>query len=259
MITILGIILLIVPGLINVFIAKKEEQKYKKLKIFSMCIVMALGVVIIILDRSIPEEIGALKPTYKKNDPEWVNKNGLGADVSKQIIRIGGAFVNALYPLGRYVPIALANDIDGLMIYATITSSDGKVVAKIIKNKWQTNPNNYFRKFSDESSIEIIDEYDIPILQIEYIDYNTVKIGGVFRSEKSFVSDYDNDFPPYNTRIIFSLTGESANSIYIIGEGGAYSNVIDMELQDVISKSREIIKPWFDYSDPSNPSKRLPK
>lgn len=238
----------------------KEKSKSQKALSITLILIGTISGVIAAFNISESEEIGSLKPTNKVIDPEWTDKNEVRiVQQGEPVIKLGGAWVKPIYPLGRNVALALINEIDGLTIYAKVTSLDGKIVAKIIRNKWQTNPNHYFRKFSNQSSLEIIDEYDIPILQIELVDYNTVKIGGIFRSEKSFVSDFDNDFPQYSNTVNVFLTGEFENTIQIVGEGGAFFNTNNMELQDIISKSREIIKPWFDYSSPSNPSKRLPK
>lgn len=67
-----------------------------------------------------------------------------------------------------------------VLISAEITSIDGKIVAEIIDNEWRINPNNYFKKTYSDQRLEIIDNYNLPILRVEVNDENIITVQGVF-------------------------------------------------------------------------------
>ena len=68
----------------------------------------------------------------------------------------------------------------GLRVSATAISTDGKVVAQIVNNEWEINPNNYFKKNFDEAALEVIDETGLPVLQVLFLDRKAVKVTGLF-------------------------------------------------------------------------------
>ena len=68
---------------------------------------------------------------------------------------------------------------------------NGKIVAEMNENEWKINPNNYFKRNYDAQGIEVIDQEGITKFQIDFIDFNIIKLGGVFKDSKNlmFVSD----------------------------------------------------------------------
>lgn len=70
---------------------------------------------------------------------------------------------------------------DSIFLSTKVYSFDEKIVAEVIRNKWVVNPNEYFKLLKNENALEVIDNYDVPIIQIQFIDINTIYFGGVFR------------------------------------------------------------------------------
>ena len=122
-----------------------------------------------------------------------------------------------------------------------------RIIAKIHGNEWVLNPNNYFRRNFDRSSLEVIDEYDIPVLQIEYLDEQRIKIGGIFYLEEDEISEIYPDFPTtpkgVNPRAVTSHRGV----IIIMGKGGYLTTGRDTSPLELKKKAR-IIEKWFDYA-----------
>ncbi len=88
---------------------------------------------------------------------------------------------------GLDYPITIVLKNDNILVTAKVSSLDGKTVAELNNNEWNVNPNNYFDRNYNESALEVIDEYSIPILQIELMNQNTVRIGGVFYDGKQLI------------------------------------------------------------------------
>ncbi len=198
------------------------------------------------------QQLGTLEPKYARaNNNIFDSHTGVGTDQSSQIYAVQLSEGTILQPFGRYAPFSISKNNNGLLISAIVRSLDGKVVAKIYDNKWVLNPNNYFRNNFDKSALEVIDEYDIPVLQVEYLDESRIKVGGLFYLEENEISEVYSDFPctpkDMNPRAVVSFRG----SIMIVGKGGYLTiskETSPMELRKQVSKVK--IEPWFDYSEP---------
>jgi hypothetical protein len=246
------VLIMLILGIWNLF--APEKSKVSKGIAISL---LALSSVIAILNNfhafakdPSSQQVGTLKPkysrTYKDSDESY---SGVGIDQNSQIFVVQMSNGVVFQPLGRYAPFSIRKKNDELLISVIIHSLDGKVIAKIIDNEWELNPNNYFRKNFDRSALEVIDEYDIPVLQVEYLDEKRIKIGGIFHLEEKEISEIYPDFPStpreVNPRAIFSFRGV----IMIIGEGGCSTYNPNITPQELHIKARGI-KPWFDYSKP---------
>jgi len=205
----------------------------------------------IIVSDPLSQQVGRLKPKYPKStEASGELYTSVGLDQRSQLYTIQMNEGVIVQPLGRYAPFSISKDKDGLLISAIIHSIDRKIIAKIQNNEWVLNPNNYFRKNFDRSALEVIDEYDIPVLQVEYIDENRIRIGGIFHLEEKEISEVYPDFPftpkDTNPRAVMSFRG----IIMIMGKGGYLPTGRDTSPEELREKSR-IIEPWFDYSKPS--------
>jgi hypothetical protein len=116
------------------------------------------------------------------------------------------------------------------------------------------NPNNYFRKNFDQHSLEVIDEYNVPMLQIRCLTLNSFKIGGVFRSERHPTSSLYPQFPSATDCFggVFAELGP--DQILIIGSNATaldgWPKTPD-EVQALIGGPlKKYLAPWFDYSRP---------
>jgi len=196
------------------------------------------------------QQVGTLKPRYLYTGNDIFESNtGVGMDQRSQLYTIKLSEGEILQPLGRYAPFSISKDSNGLLISAIVRSLDGRIVAKIHNNEWILNPNNYFRKNFDKSALEVIDEYDIPVLQIEYLSENQLKLGGIFYLEEKEISELYPDFPTtpkdMNPRAVISLRG----TILIMGRGGYMTTSRNTSPTELRNKASHI-ETWFDYSKP---------
>jgi hypothetical protein len=103
---------------------------------------------------------------------------------------------------------------------------DSKIVANIKDNKWVLNPNNYFRRNYDKFALEVIDDYGVPILQIELVDLHEVIINGIFIMKTGYhISGANRSvsvFPKPNTKNTEELLFKyniSLQPYFVYGEG----------------------------------------
>lgn len=76
---------------------------------------------------------------------------------------------------------------DKPLISTTLRSIDNKVIAVLDNNEWRINPNNYFDRNYDNSTLEIVDQYNIPVFRIELIDSLTIMVNGVFVNNRKIL------------------------------------------------------------------------
>jgi len=196
------------------------------------------------------QQVGTLKPKYPgKNRGSDKPHTRVSLNQKSQVYTVQMSEGVIVQPLGRYAPFSVRRVNDGLLISAIVRSLDGKIVAKVQDNNWALNPNNYFRKNFDRSALEVIDEYDIPVLQVEYLDESKIEIGGIIHLEEKETSEIYPDFPStpkeINPRAVISLRGV----IMIMGEDGYLTTAYNTTPKELRVKAK-IIKPWFDYSKP---------
>ena len=81
-----------------------------------------------------------------------------------------------------------------VLLSADIISSDGKTIAYVKNNEFKVNEKNesYFESNRDEYGLEIIDQFNLPVLQIEFLDRYTIKIAGLFFAQNNitYATDY---------------------------------------------------------------------
>jgi hypothetical protein len=165
-----------------------------------------------------------------------------------------------MQPLGTKVPLSLKVTKQGLVVSAMVYSLDGKIVAEIIDNNWVINPNNYFRKNFDSHALEVIDQYNIPMLQIDYLAPDEVRIGGLFRAEDRPTSEL---YPQFPSQKNFSGGFMSAPpNHFLMLSRNSFRMTFRPEptpdaIQKFISYVREDMTPWFDYTQPKIFGKRL--
>jgi hypothetical protein len=196
------------------------------------------------------QQTGTLKPKYSGTSKTSSEPyTSVGVDQNSQVYTIKMSEGSIVQPLGRYAPFSISRDKNGLLISAIVHSLDGKIIAKIINNEWVLNPNNYFRKNFYKSALEVIDEYDIPELQVEYLDESRIKIGGIFHLKEKEISEIYPDFPTTpkdtNPRAVISFRGV----ILIIGKDGYLTCERNTSPEELRTNARNI-EPWFDYSKP---------
>lgn len=74
-----------------------------------------------------------------------------------------------------------------LQLSAKIYDIDDKIVGELIENKFIANKINVFKIRKDSSSLEIIDQHDIPVLQMKFLDNNRIWVGGAIYTGTSAI------------------------------------------------------------------------
>lgn len=110
----------------------------------------------------------------------------------------------------RNITIRLKDE--SILVSAEFRSLDGKIVAGIVDNEWQINPNNYFDRNYDSNGLEIIDQDGITKFQIDFTDLYNIRIGGSFISNGSMYA-----FLPGGQSIVLGLDGQSKDQLIGLG------------------------------------------
>ena len=196
--------------------------------------------------------IGALKPRDRSqhlSGPDFHGRVQMNQETGAVAVRMAeGAIVQ---PFGRYAPFSIRSEEEGILISAIIHSLDGRVVATIEDNNWVVNPNNYFRLNFDRSALEVMDQHDMPVLQVDYLDPGSVRIGGVLHFEEQETLELYPDFPSTpksdNPRAVYSFRGV----IMVMGKDGHTTVAQDTNPTSLRAAARKVgLARWFDYSDP---------
>lgn len=215
-----------------------------------------------------PKRMGALKPKFlslQSNETASVSINTRSSvrsiriddtrNTQSQTMQIDIQEGQLVQPISREIAFSLRRTSEGLLISAVVHDFEGKIVARILDNHWEVYNERLVSRNFDSSSLEIIDSYGVPILQVEYLTPNTIKVGGVFRAEKDNISQIDRHFPclPDGSRAI-SLWHFSDGGIVLLGDRGRSSKnswpTTVIERDDLVRTAKKLITPWFDYSDP---------
>ncbi len=81
--------------------------------------------------------------------------------------------------------LTLSRDRAGLLtVRLEIRSKDGKVIVKMDDQGYLINRNNILALETDANSLKVLDSYDVEVLNISYMNKNTVRIRGSFFPEQ---------------------------------------------------------------------------
>ena len=81
---------------------------------------------------------------------------------------------------GFEYPITISSVSGQLKITAWINDEKGNMIAHIVDNNWEINPDNYFDRNFSNCSVEVVNKDLVPVLQVEVKNGNYVYIGGLF-------------------------------------------------------------------------------
>ena len=186
---------------------------------------------------------GGLMP--RNREARELPEHGAYHDLSGQILQLNISPGETIQPLGRHIPFSVTRAEGGLLISAVIRSLDQRIVAIMQANEWVLNPNQYFRKSFDAHSIEVIDEYGLPALQVEYIDEHTMRYGGVFQTLPKPVAEIYASFPAANASTRAPIGVKHPRTI-VVGNGLFTwgQPVGSEELQSFLAGAQGVIRPW---------------
>jgi hypothetical protein len=199
--------------------------------------------------------VGVLTPKYQRSYKQETAGIAIHGNTGNQIYTIQMKENVVVQPFGRMVPFSLERTKKGLLISMVTQSSDGKITAKMIRNKWVLIPKDGFRTNFDAHALEIIDDYDIPVLQIEYLDAVTLKIGGVFFPESQNISSISiyHDFPSVPDNVGEVALFSMGSNVIILGKGVMITRGkpnTPSEKEEIRTIAKSSIEPWFDWTDP---------
>lgn len=145
--------------------------------------------------RYVEHEAAPLLPATRFADKDSTGETRLLHEFTTGLLTLNVRDGESVLPLGIHVPFSIRKTKEGLLVSMVMRSLDGKVIARLFENEWVLNPNQYYRRNFDDSALEVIDEFGLPALQIEYIDPVTVRFGGVFHTTEARVDSAYPDFP----------------------------------------------------------------
>jgi hypothetical protein len=68
-----------------------------------------------------------------------------------------------------------------ILLSVKLFDNRNKIIAELVDNEWFINPNNYFRKKRpNKSQLVIYDQSSAEVLNLNYLNRNTIKITGIF-------------------------------------------------------------------------------
>jgi hypothetical protein len=79
---------------------------------------------------------------------------------------------------GKIMPIRIKLVNNRILLSSKFYSFENEIVGEIINNNWQINANVFFKFNYDSNALEVIDNYDIVIIQIVIKD-NNIRINGI--------------------------------------------------------------------------------
>lgn len=92
-----------------------------------------------------------------------------------------GIDLNRFINVGGFdYPIQIRYIAGKLSISAWINDAKGNMVAHIVDNNWEVNPDNFFDRNFSNYAVEVVDKNLVPMLQVEIKSGNYVYIGGLF-------------------------------------------------------------------------------
>ena len=92
------------------------------------------------------------------------------------LIKFGGNYVGTsksrmkegyVVKLISEIPLSVRWEENKYLVSARIKSLSGDIVAELIDNEWEVNPNNYFKRNYDKHGIEIIDKQGVVKIQVD--------------------------------------------------------------------------------------------
>jgi hypothetical protein len=127
-----------------------------------------------------PPRIGVLHPRFSHASPITDELRGQ-VDFGTEKWVTGLPDGATAQPLGPLVPFSIRKSKGGLLISAVLTDLDDIYLGCIYENEWKVSDDPSVRWRSDGSAFEVVDKYDVPILQVEYVNPNTFRLRGVFK------------------------------------------------------------------------------
>lgn len=133
--------------------------------------------------RELQQLFGVLIPDNKPTPPNCcgtIPPNAIALFFGNSV-SYTSAFPHTVIEVGKTQLLVINKDKDKITISANFFSKDGKIVAELKDNKFQVNPNNYFRIERPNYHILIVfDQENNQAINVEYINPSVIKLLGKF-------------------------------------------------------------------------------
>jgi hypothetical protein len=185
---ILSIFLFAVALLAVAYFLTEKRQTGFLISAFCAWVFMGAALCFYLSDRVLiePETGGLLVPARLPNPPVPVSchapipENALRVYLGDSLGYFVGPQITVVRVVGQSL-LSIEKKDKGMSINAKIYSHDRRIVAEISDNRFQINPNNYFRRERpNKHALVIYDQEGTEVLNVDYLNPNTVQITGRF-------------------------------------------------------------------------------
>lgn len=118
------------------------------------------------------------------------------------------SFPQTIVQIGQDKMLTVDKIDGGIVINATLYSSDKKVIVQLRNNEFFINPNNFFRKERpDRHSLIVFDQHGVEVLNVRFLNEKAIRFSGLIRH-------------PHMDLLISDKAGPFANSVCTQVTGG---------------------------------------
>ncbi len=129
----------------------------------------------------------------------------------------------------------------GIKLSATFYDINDQVIGELIENEWRLNTNNYFKRNYDNSAIEVIDNYNVIVIQILFSD-ERIQVNGVMHCDQNVLIGNNSETRLIAKRLIKNEiidpeTGKSFKETYL-DKGRAIKKIFKYSGKDWLGTRR---------------------
>lgn len=168
------------------FLTEKRQTEFL-ISAFCAWVFMGAALCFYLNDRVLvePETGGLLVPARMPNPPvpascrHPIPENALRVYLGDSLGYFTGPRITVVSVAGKPL-LSIEKKDKGMSINAQIYSLDRRIAAEIIDNRFQINPNNYFRRERpSKHALVVYDQEGAEVLNVDYLNQNAVHITGI--------------------------------------------------------------------------------
>jgi hypothetical protein len=183
------------------------------------------------------EETSKGKLDFNERNPKVINikMGGIGTIVPMEDLRQG---INQIRSIrcDKVSPIILKLRDDKLMLSSKFYNFNNEIVGEIEDNEWRLNK-NYFKRNYNKSAIEVIDNYDVVVMQV-ILEKDSILINGVLTCGKNImICNGDNTLMFSSESLKLEQSGMTEKDLYI-KEGRKIKRLFEYTGDDWLGKRK---------------------
>ncbi len=156
-------------------------------------------------------------------------------------------------PFGPLVPLSMRQTSQGVYVSMLVYDLDGTAVGIVKDNRWQVYPGRAVRYSFDESTLEILGRYDIPLLQFEYRSPSVFRLLGVFSAQADstqLLYDSHQFASAPDTGYHYSFIHLPEPGLWVLGAEDRFPfskrrTVSERGWEGFLARARQNLRPWF--------------